>query len=204
MRKTKQSKAGLCADILSVILEIQNLHTRFEENVENTRAFVIPSRNSENEPNEGCMGRPRKKVSSEEVHRLFTIYQSWKDVAKELGISIKTLHRRRLEFGMDVSSRNGPIEHCTKISNENLCMVVREALTILPDAGESYVIGASRSRGVNVQRQRIRDAIMVDPVVHLDEQSALSGESITCKHQIHYGKYLSKLTFVILVAILTT
>ena len=43
-----------------------------------------------------------------------------------------------------------------------------EVLTILPDVGESYVIGACKSRGINVQRRRIRKAIMavaVDPVI---------------------------------------
>ena len=42
---------------------------------------------------------------------------------------------------------------------------MRKALEILPDAGETYIIGACRQRNTFVQRQRIRDTInTVDPV----------------------------------------
>jgi len=101
-------------NILSIMEEIQNLHARFENNVENGIPLEIQVRNCENESNEGCMGRLRKKVSSEEVHHWFTIYQSWKEVARELGISVKTLNRRRTEFGMEISSKNGPRERLYK------------------------------------------------------------------------------------------
>ena len=42
---------------------------------------------------------------------------------------------------------------------------MREVLDVLPDAGETYIIGACRQRNIFVQRQRIRDAInTVDPI----------------------------------------
>ena len=38
-------------------------------------------------------------------------------------------------------------------------------LKILPNARESYLVGACRSRGIHVQHRRLRDAInVVDPV----------------------------------------
>lgn len=152
-------------NVFSIMEEIQDLQQRFENNVESNRVSGVETGVCENEPNEGCFGRPRKDILSEEVRRLFTIHQSWKDVATQLGVSVKTQNRRRIEFGMDVSTRRGPRQYFTKISDENLKAIVREALSILPDAGESYIIGACRSRGVNVQRQRIREAIVeVDPV----------------------------------------
>ena len=51
------------------------------------------------------------------------------------------------------------------ILDERLCSVVREVLEILPDAVETYIIGACRQRNIFVQRQRITNAInTVDPV----------------------------------------
>ena len=40
-----------------------------------------------------------------------------------------------------------------------------ELCEIVPDAGETYVIGAIRSRDINIQRWRVRNAIQtVDPL----------------------------------------
>jgi len=44
----------------------------------------------------------------------------------------------------------------TKITQEGLNTIVREALAILPDAGESYVIGTCRSRKVNVSESEMQ------------------------------------------------
>jgi hypothetical protein len=66
---------------------------------------------------------------------------------------------------MSTSSRSGPCCTYTSISDDELCEVIREILNILPNSGESYFIGACRSRGIHVQRRRLRDAInVVDPV----------------------------------------
>ena len=82
-----------------------------------------------------------------------------------LGVSVRTLERRRNEFNITVSRRTGSRSTYTTISNEQLCSVVREVLEILPDAGETYIIGACLQRNIFVQRQCIRDAInTVDPV----------------------------------------
>ena len=82
-----------------------------------------------------------------------------------LGVSTRTLQRRRTELGLELSRRRGPRITYTPISDEELCNTVREVLEILPNAGETYIIGACRRRNIHVQRQRIRNAIaMVDPV----------------------------------------
>ena len=47
----------------------------------------------------------------------------------------------------------------TTISDEQLYSVVGKVLEILPDAGETYIIGACRQRNIFVKCQRIRDAI---------------------------------------------
>ena len=83
------------------------------------------------------------------------------------GVSEKTLRQRRAEFGMTISDPSGPRKMYTKISSNDLNTVVKENLDILPDAGETYVIGALRQQNIHVQRHQIRGAIEeVDPVGH--------------------------------------
>ena len=57
---------------------------------------------------EVAIGRPRKIISREHIERGFEVFQNWKIVARQLGVSSKTLRRRRLEFGMNISETSGP------------------------------------------------------------------------------------------------
>jgi 5-carboxymethyl-2-hydroxymuconate isomerase len=51
------------------------------------------------------------------------------------------------------------------ISQDSLCNTIREVLQVVPNAGETYIIGALRARGLRVQRWRVRAAIQtVDPI----------------------------------------
>ena len=110
-------------------------------------------------------GRPRKEILKEDVEREFATFRCWKVVARLLGVSAKTLHRRRIEYGMLVSPLTGPRISYSNITHEELCDVLRTILDTPPDVGETIVRGALRATGIYVQRQRIRDAIMeVDPV----------------------------------------
>ena len=114
---------------------------------------------------EVAIGRPRKVISREDIEREFEVFQIWKIVARQLGVSSKTLRRRRLEFGMNISETFGPRLTYTNISNEDLCSEVRNILIILPEVEETVIIGALRSRSIHVQRRRVREAInAVDPV----------------------------------------
>ena len=66
---------------------------------------------------------------------------------------------------MNISETSGPRLTYTNISNEDLCSEVRNILIILPEAEETIIIGALRSRSIHVQRRRVREAInAVDPV----------------------------------------
>ena len=60
---------------------------------------------------------------------------------------------------MNISEASGPRLTYTNISNEDLCSEVRNILIILPEAGETVIIGALRSRSIHVQRRRVREAI---------------------------------------------
>ena len=89
------------------------------------------------EPTYTGLRRPRLRVSAVEINQLFDVYRSWKDVALHLGVSVRTLERRRNEFNITVSDRTGSRSTYTTTSDEQLCSVVREVLEILPDAGET-------------------------------------------------------------------
>ena len=60
---------------------------------------------------------------------------------------------------MNISETSGPRLTYTNISNEDLCSEVRNILIILPEAGETVIIGALRSRSIHVQRRRVREAV---------------------------------------------
>ena len=81
----------------------------------------------------------------------------WKTIANCLGVSAKTIYRRRIEYGVNDSFDD--------ISNENLETCVRDILRLTPYSGETYVRGALRARGINVQRWKIRDVLhTIDPL----------------------------------------
>ena len=146
---------------------INGLHRQFRESCNERRdyasemGFSCPLENEE--PRRP--GRPRYEIPEEVIRGLHGIHGVWKEVAKEARVSYKTVLRRRHQYSMPVSNTAGPrIMYCD-ISQEQLCEIVEEVLQVMPDAGETYVIGALRSRGLRVQRWRIREAIFtVDPV----------------------------------------
>ena len=92
----------------------------------------------------------------------------WVDIAAILGISSRTLNRRRHEFGKPV----GQDYNFSNISTEELDRVVSEILTLIPQSGLSLVRGALRSRGLQVQRRRIIETLQrLDPVTSALRQS---------------------------------
>lgn len=162
---------ALAANCNQLIAEIQAIHGMFEGIIsadgdymaELNYDYDASAANDLHE--EGTIGRPRKSITREEMELLYSIHKSWKEVAALLGTSERTIQRRRRETGMTTSSRTGPRSTYSDISHDQLCTVIREILNILPNAGETYVLGACRSRGIHVQRSRLRDAInTVDPI----------------------------------------
>jgi hypothetical protein len=93
------------------------------------------------------------------ISSLYDIHQSWIEVAREAGVSYRTLLRRRHQYQLPVAQIRGPRNNFTEISQEHLCDAVTQVLHLLPNAGETFMIGALRSRGIFVQRWRIRKAI---------------------------------------------
>lgn len=161
-----QAPHSITTDIHLLQGEVVSLHADFEKAVhENEYANAVSTfqsplcSNEERQPN--TTGRPRKNITNAEIENFYDLHRSWKVVASLMGVSQRTLARRRNEAGLP----SGPRATYSNISHEELCTVVKSILDILPNAGESYVTGACRSRGIHVQRRRIREAIKtVDPI----------------------------------------
>lgn len=151
---------NIIESLRTLLREMQTINTAIDG-----RISEIPLINpSETDDYTLPTGRPRKNISVEDIEREYTIFRNWKIVANRLGISPKTLRRRRLEYGMDISSGIGARITYTVISNEELRNEVMNVLNTLPNAGETIVFGALRARSIFVQRRRIREAIIeVDP-----------------------------------------
>ena len=72
-------------------------------------------------------------------------------IAKCLNISERTLYRRVDKFEMRVEYSN--------MSGTKLDTLFQDILALTPKAGESYVRGSLRRRGVHVQRWRMRQRL---------------------------------------------
>ena len=103
------------------------------------------------------MGRPREEVDIFQIEFLRSIGFTWSKVATLLQISRSTLYRR-LEEGIDPSSSY------SSISNSQLDHEVRAIKQHHPNNGEVLIAANLLSRGIRVQRSRLRASIhRVDP-----------------------------------------
>lgn len=112
--------------------------------------------------NEG-VGRPRLALAQEQLETLHgEAGFRWADVARILGVSERTVRRRRLEFGLPV----GRGVEFNVISDEELDSHVRHILRTTPSSGRRFVQGGLRNRGLRIQRRRIEESLRrVDPVI---------------------------------------
>jgi hypothetical protein len=147
-----------------LVTNLQELLNDYEQQwIENDTSshFTCPVEDGQ----EDRRGRRRYVVPERSLTCLFQIQGKWEQVARDLGGSYRTLLRRRHEYGLAVSDTRGPRTTYTNISQSDLCNVVRDVLGILPNAGETFVLGALRQRGIHIQRWRVCDAIChVDPL----------------------------------------
>ena len=82
---------------------------------------------------------------------------NWETLHFFLGVSERTLHRRRIEYGIDANF--------SVITDDNLGAKIREILRLTPYSGERYVRGSLRGRNITVQRERVRESLRrVDPI----------------------------------------
>ena len=104
-------------------------------------------------------GRPQLAISRDQLEYLRSLNFSWSEIARLLGVSRMTIHRRRQHFNLDESDIR------QSISDQDLNTFLREFRTQMPNAGETVVMGQLRSLGYHVCRQRLREAIRrTDPL----------------------------------------
>ena len=102
-------------------------------------------------------GRPSYDITKEQIEQLRDTGMNWKSIASFFGVSERTLHRRRVDYGIEASFID--------ITDNELDDQVRDILRLTPYSGESYVRGSLKGRQVNVQRARVRESLCrVDPI----------------------------------------
>ena len=102
-------------------------------------------------------GRRRYIITAEQIEVLRSTGMNWTSIASCLGVSPKTLHRRRMEYGI--------IDTYTDITERELELNIRDILRLTPFSGETYVRGALHGWGIHIQRWKVREALeTIDPV----------------------------------------
>ena len=96
-------------------------------------------------------GRPAFNITKEQVEQLRDTGMNWTEIASFLGISPRTLHRRRIDFGI--------VQNFSEISDADLDEEVKGILQLTPYSGETYIRGSLRGRSIYVQRSRIRGSL---------------------------------------------
>lgn len=144
---------GRLLDIL--MAKIDYLRAELNASNEETARVGRAQRQRQQESSSG--GRRRFSIAQEQIEILRSTGMQWKAIATCLGVSAKTIYRRRLEWGMNDSYDD--------ISSAELETCVRDIMRLTPYSGETYVRGALRARGINVQRWKIRDVLhTIDPI----------------------------------------
>lgn len=104
-----------------------------------------------NDPLHHHIGRPRFNVTAEDIMTLKSDGLIWGDISCALGISIRTLFRRRADFTI-------PPKHTT-ITWEDGIVLLTEIISAMPNAGERLIRGALLSRGMVIRRSLLRNLL---------------------------------------------
>ncbi len=144
-------------DVLLAILEFQkvisDLEERFNNFEENQLHFVCPT-------NAGSRGRPRLVIPQEQLEGLRSLGFSWTGIAKMLGVSERTIRRRRATFNMPSTGQAS-----SQIDDDEIDRKIQSILQTSPNSGERMIMGWCRGQGLHVQRWRIRNSMWrVDPI----------------------------------------
>ena len=107
----------------------------------------------------GSRGRPRLDIGQEQLIFLVDHGFSVSSIAELLGVCRSTVNRRMREWDLSVARRYADI------NDAELDRTVLEIKRGFPDAGYSMMDGLLRSRGIIIQRHRIRLSVArVDPI----------------------------------------
>lgn len=107
----------------------------------------------------GRKGQPKFDVAKGQIEFLRDMHFSWEKIAELLGISTKTLSRRRKEFQINDE------ESFHSVTDEELVTIMQEIMNVTPGIGQMRMLGALKSRGIRAQRWRVRCFMhQLDPV----------------------------------------
>ena len=148
-------------DVLLVAMGFQkvisHLDERFHGFDEEELHYICPYEGSSEERGRG---RPKLFIPKEQLVGLRSLGFSWTSIAELLGVSIKTIRRKREEYDMSSTP-----ECFSNISDDEIDHLVKFVLQMSPNSGERMVMGWFKARGIFVQRWRVRNSIWrVDPV----------------------------------------
>ena len=105
-------------------------------------------------------GRSKFFIPRAQLVGLRSLNFTWKAIAEMLGVSEKTILRRRHEFGLSIGE-----DTYSSVTDEELDEKISTILSSSPNSGERLVIGALNAGNVKVKRARVRASIFrVDPV----------------------------------------
>lgn len=137
--------AGIFSELLTII---KLCHLELLE-----RPTVISGLNCEVRQT-GQPGRPSFNISAEMLEDLRGYGFSWTKIARMLGVSRWTIHRRVRDMGLT------NLVEFTLISDDELDALVSSYINRHGDnSGQVYIIGYLRSLGIRVQRHRVRECI---------------------------------------------
>jgi hypothetical protein len=108
----------------------------------------------------GGRGRPKILISEHQLTYLRSLSFTWVQISKLLGVSIMTVHRRRLEYGLSA------IDEGAQVTDEELRTLLRLLRRELPFLGQTLVWGRIRSMGLQVTRDRVRQIAIEDDPIH--------------------------------------
>ena len=146
-------------DVLLAIIEFQKVISDLEErfnNFEENQLHFVCATNGGN----GGRGRPRLVIPQEHLERLRSLGFFWTNIAKMLGVSERTIRRRRETFDMPSTG-----QAFSQIDDDEIDRKIQGILQTSPNSGERMTMGWFRGQGLHVQHGQIRNSMWrVDPI----------------------------------------
>ena len=137
-----ETEQQIMDDVLLAIIEFQKVISDLEErfnNFEENQLHFVCATNGGN----GGRGRPRLVIPQEQLEGLRSLGFSWTNIAKMLGVSERTIRRRRETFDMPSTG-----QAFSQIDDDEIDRKIQGILQTSPDSGERMIMGWFRGQGV--------------------------------------------------------
>ena len=106
----------------------------------------------------GLPGRPAYKITKDQLLFLVSSGFNVPQISSLLNVGKRTIERRLHEFHISINTT------FSSLNNDELDAVVRDIVNEFPNVGYRRLAGFLRVKGINVQQQRVREALRrVDP-----------------------------------------